>query len=281
MRIHRMLAFLAVLALAVGLAACDDDPTGSGAEGPGTLRLSLIDAPAMIPGVEALHLTVSAVRVHADDGTVGGTWYEMLPDTLTVEERTFDLLELVNGEMLVIGEDQLPAGRYDQIRLVLEDASVTVDGKVYGLKVPSGTTSGLKLVNEFRVLPGGLTGLVLDFDVARSLLATPPGSTNFKLKPVIRVLSEQLAGRIVGSVLPVDIDAMVMAVSADEADTATTPVEAGTGGFVLGALAPGLWDVTAMAPGYLDSTVVDVRVMVGADSGPIDFTLQPEPQDQQ
>ena len=88
---------------------------------------------------------------------------------------------------------------------------------------------------------------MLDFDVGRSLFATPPGSTNFKLKPVIRVVAEELAGRITGTVLPVDIDAMVMAVSAALADTATAMVEPGTGEYVIGALLEGSYDVTAMA----------------------------------
>lgn len=277
MTLHRLLALLSLVVLAFGLTACDDDPMDSGAAAPGTLRLTLIDAPPMVEGVEALHLTVSAVRVYAEgEGDDEGVWYDMLPDTLTVEERTFDLLELTNGESVVLGEDLLPAGSYGQIRLVLEDATVTVYGTVYDLTVPSGETSGLKLIHGFVIQPGGLTALVLDFDVGRSLLATPPGSTNYKLKPVIRIKSEQLAGRITGTVLPLDIDAMVMAVSSDLADTATTRVEAGTGGYVIGALGAGSWDVTAMAAGYVAQTVTDVEVMVGEDTGPVDFLLEPE-----
>ena len=116
---HRM-SLLLILLLGLGaLAGCDDDPTDSGTQPPGTLRLSLTDAPTPIEGVEALHLVLSAVRVNdsADDGE---GWYDILPDSLTEEERTVDLLEYSNGETFLIGEELLPAGTYEQIRLVLE-----------------------------------------------------------------------------------------------------------------------------------------------------------------
>ena len=272
---HRM-SLLLILLLGLGaLAGCNDDPTDPGDQPPGTLRLSLTDAPTPIEGVEALHLVLSAVRVNDSSDDEEG-WYDILPDTLTREERTVDLLEYSNGETFLIGEELLPAGTYEQIRLVLESATVTVNSVVYPLTVPSGTTSGLKLVGEFEVVSDTVIGLVLDFDVGRSLIATPPGSTNFKLKPVIRVVAEELSGAVEGTVLPVDIDAMVMAVSADLADTATVYAEAGTGQYRIGALLPGEWTLSAMAPGYLTATADPVTVEAGGVAGPVDFNLEPE-----
>jgi hypothetical protein len=273
MRATNLLLIL-LLGLA-GLAGCDDDPTGSGTQPPGTLRLSLTDAPTPIEGVEALHLVLSAVRVNDSSDDDGG-WYDILPDTLTLEERTVDLLEYSNGEHFLIGEELLPAGTYEQIRLVLESATVTVNSVVYPLTVPSGSTSGLKLVGEFEVISEAVIGLVLDFDVGRSLIATPPGSDNYKLKPVIRVAAEELGGAIEGTVLPVDIDAMAMAVSADLSDTATVYVEPGTGAYRIGALLPGDWTVSAMAPGFVSQSADPVSVEAGGVAGPVDFTLEPD-----
>ena len=283
MLMHKSLRILILLVLFAAFVGCgDDNPTDSGSTAPGTLRMSLMDGPTPIEGVEALHLTVSAVRVNASSDAENGDdgiWYDILPDSLTTEERTFDLLLFANGESVVLGEELLPAGHYEQIRLVIEESNVTVNGTVYDLKIPSGSTSGLKLIHGFDLSPGGMTSLMLDFDVGRSLYAAPPGSTNFKLKPVIRVVSEELAGRITGTVLPVDIDAMVMAVSAALGDTATAMVEPGTGEYVIGALLAGSYDVTAMAPGYIDQTLPDIDVVAGADTTGVDFTLSlDEPQ---
>jgi len=279
MNLHRVFLTAALILGLFAFAACSDDDssTDGGTPPPGTLRLSLTDAPTPIEGVEALTLVLSEVRVNpsADDED-GGGWYDILPDTLTQEERTVNLLDYSNGEYFLIGEELLPAGVYQQIRLVIEESTVTVDGETYPLKIPSGSTSGLKLVTEFEVESEQLIGLILDFDVGRSLFATPPGSTNFKLKPVIRVIAEDVSGAIAGTVLPVDIDAMVMAVSSDDSDTATVYVEAETGAYQLSALVPGDWSVTAMAPGYVSETVTGVTVTATMTSGPVDFTLELE-----
>lgn len=271
------ISFLFLLILAFSLMGCgdDDDPTGNGTQSPGTLRVSLTDAPTPIEGVEALHITVSEVRVNPTSGD-DGQWYDILPDTLTAKERTFDLLELANGNRVILGEEDLPPGDYEQIRLVVEESVVTVDGTVYPLKIPSGSTSGLKILFDFEIESDQLIGVTLDFDVGRSLIATPPGSTNFKLKPVIRAVIDELSGSISGTVLPTGIDAMVMAVSEDLADTATTYVDADTGDYFIGALLAGSWDVTALAPGHVSQTNTGVSVVAGEDAGPVDFTLEVE-----
>jgi hypothetical protein len=277
MNLQRLLPSLLIMLGAFGLFGCGDDgPTDGGTPPPGTLRLSLTDAPTPIEGVEALTLLLSEVRVNHSVDDEDGQWYDILPDTLTQEERTINLLDYANGEFFLIGEELLPAGTYEQIRLVIEESTVTVDGVEYALTIPSGSTSGLKLVTEFEVESEAVIGLILDFDVGRSLFAAPPGSTNFKLKPVIRVIAENISGGVSGTVLPVDIDAMVMAVSADLSDTATVYVEVGTGAYQISALTPGEWSLTAMAPGYVSQSASPVDVSAGAIAGPIDFTLEAE-----
>ena len=153
-----------VIALAAFAGCSDDSPTDFGSQAPGTLRLNLTDAPTPIEGVEALHLLLSAVRVNqsSDESDEDGGWFDILPDTLTEEERTIDLLEYSNGEVFVIGEELIPSGSYEQIRLVIEESTVTVDGTVYDLKIPSGSTSGLKLIHGFTVDPDQMIGLTLD-----------------------------------------------------------------------------------------------------------------------
>lgn len=273
----RMSTAFAFALVASGIAGCSDDPSTPQT---GTLRLSLIDAPTPLEGLQAVTLVVDAVRIHRSSGAAGddGGWMDIMPDTLTVEERTFDLLELVNGVEAVLGEITLPVGTYTQIRLVLSSASLTIDDTEYDLEVPSGDTSGLKLIHPFTVHADELTALTLDFDAARSIIATPPGSTNYKLKPTIRVVQTVLSGFISGTVLPVGIDGLVLAISAATEDTVTTAHPDGvTGAYVLPALLPGLYHVIAGAPMYASAVDSNVAVTAGVETSGIDFVLQPVP----
>lgn len=271
------LALVAVAAVLLVTSGCGDsnDPD----TGPGTLRMRLVDGPHCVEGLEHLYLVLSDVRVHREEEgeDEDGGWTSVLPDTLDLEARTVDLLELVDGVDWLIGEEDLPSGYYSQIRLVLEDAWIVIDGDSLDLVVPSGMQSGLKLIHGFTLDPGELVELTLDWDACRSLVETPPGSGNWKLKPTIRIMETLVSGSISGTVLPLDIGASVMAVSSDLADTAITQVDPVDGGYMLQALRAGSWDLTASAPGYQDSTLAGVVVEVGVENTGNDFTLELQP----
>jgi hypothetical protein len=84
----------------------------------------------------------------------------------------------------VIGQKEMEAGRYTQIRLKIDSGIITVDGKEHNLAVPSGV---LKLNRGFVLKPDETLKLTLDFNVERSIIRT--GSDQYKLKPVIAVIS--------------------------------------------------------------------------------------------
>jgi len=266
-----------VAAVLLGVTGCSDsnDPEG----GFGTLRMQLVDAPQCIEGLEHLYLVLDDVRVHGSaEGTDGdGGWISILPDTLGTDERTVDLLALVDGVKVILGEEDLPSGFYSQIRLVLQDSWIVVNGDSLDLKVPSGEQSGLKLIHGFTIDPGELTELTLDWDACRSLHESPPSSGIWKLKPTIRIIETVFSGSISGTVLPLDIGAAVMGVSSDLADTAITQVDPLDGGYLLQALPAGSWNLTAFAAGYLDSTRTGIIVQAGLETGDIDFGLEMAP----
>ena len=82
-----------------------------------------------------------------------------------------------------VGSALLPEGDYDFI--VLGNANawvVTAAGETLDAKVPSGR---IKVKAPFTIVDGGITDLVLVWDVNRSVVETPPGSLNFIIKPVI------------------------------------------------------------------------------------------------
>ncbi len=206
------LALLAALLLIITLGACGDSsgPSSNPAAdellgGDALLRIVLIDAPSKCQTIETLHITFASVLVHpgredidegeGDDNDDGddpdkpdGVWFEVLDGNLPEADRTFDLLELVNGTDVILGEATLAPGDYSQIRIIIERATVTIDGEAHDVNIPSGTQTGIKITGGFTLLADETTNIALDFDVDRSLHETPPGSNEFKLRPVIRVV---------------------------------------------------------------------------------------------
>ena len=258
-----------------GLTSCSDSV---GPPETGTLQMVLVDAPAQIEAVDSLKVVFKDVRVHrsSDSGTATGGWITVLPETLPVEARTFNLLELVNGVFATLGEVELEVGRYTQIRIALESATLFVDGVPQNLTIPSGFQSGIKLVGGFTIEPDLVTTVAADFDVARSLHEDPPGSGDYILRPTIRLMQTSLSGTISGIVTPTGIGAVLFALRPATGDTITTtlanPIN---GAYVLPALPAGSYDVRAEAPGYVTSTRSGVAVAAGADTPNIDFGLAP------
>ena len=105
--------------------------------------------------------------------------------------REFNLLALRDVEAL-LGEVNLPPGRYTQIRLMVEVSDVVAldnDGQEtrYPLKRVGG--GKLKLVRSFEIVEGEETSLLLDFDAEKGL--TRRGKGDYLLKPVIKLVKEE------------------------------------------------------------------------------------------
>jgi len=206
---HRLGQLVGTVAL-TALAACGS----GGGGGTGTIAMAITDAP--FPATEGC-LAAALVEVdRVEARTTGGGFIE-LPLTGAVDGVvTLDLLQLRAGlsESLALGD--VPAGAYDEIRLrivrsVLQftDASPEVD-----FRVPSGSSSGLKLKIDPPLLVGDgeTVDLLLDFDLTNSFHTTGVGGdpTCDELKtgeagvifhPVIRVHNAAEVGLVSGTVL--------------------------------------------------------------------------------
>ncbi|HMA43793.1 MAG TPA: DUF4382 domain-containing protein [Gemmatimonadales bacterium] len=258
----RMPKYLA-LTLAAGLVACE------GTAGPqmSHVFVRLTDAPA---GVTAASAWISTVYLIGGDGTSR--------DTITTGPSTeYDLLSLQGGVTDLLGDKTIPAGDYDQLRLVVDSAMVLLDGETTPrvLKVPSGMQTGIKV--EFggpvHILPGR-TDLLVDFDVSRSFIITgptPPRQVLFK--PVIHGVVTDQSGSISGTSNPPAALGLVFAIIGT--DTVTTDsADATTGAYSLPFLPAGTYKV-------LDSTTVSgftsksatVTLSAGQHATQ-DFTLQ-------
>jgi len=153
--------------------------SGCSNEKTGTLALKLTDAPTDL-NIEKAVVTISEIAVHK----AGASENESSWTTVVAEPQVFDLITLVNVST-VLGEQDLGIGDYTQIRLSIDSAVVTIDGKDYPLEVPS---DKLKLTKGFSIEEGKTTTLTLDFDAKESIKDS--GSGDYKLTPVIKIIQE-------------------------------------------------------------------------------------------
>jgi len=240
-----VLSFLSVLVSSMFF-GCSTEATGPA--GQGRMTMYMTDSPA---SYDAVMIAVTKVEVH----TSGGGWV-----TVSDSARTFDLLDLRNGAMTVVGDAMLEAGHYTEIRLTLGGGCmVVVNGQSFSLTVPS---NEIKLIHQFTIEAGTQYELLLDFDAARSIVFA---NGSHHLKPTIRVCPVALTGSISGTVQPLEAMALITATSIS--DTATTYADA-TGMFKLLGLTPGTYSVTIQAThgAHADVTVDSVQVIAGQDT---------------
>jgi len=191
---------------ASGVTTSSGTPSGgsSSATALGTLRVSLTDNPAC--GYDNAWITVEKVRVHqnssAGDGDPG--WVDLplpqaqpLPTPVPAPQPLrVDLLTLTNGTLVPLGEVQLPAGTYTQMRLVLAEntasnpyanAIMPTGGSIVPLTTPSAQQSGLKMNVDITVPAGQEADFAIDFDACKSFVKAGK-SGKILLKPVLSVL---------------------------------------------------------------------------------------------
>jgi hypothetical protein len=286
-RLHHLSVTSAALAAATLLAACggggDSTPqTPAGTGSSGTMRLSLTDAPSC--GYDNAFVTVDRVRVHQSSSAVDGDagWSEVV---LAAPQRV-DLLTLNNGTLLPLGQTELPAGTYTQMRLVLAansasnplaNAITPSGGAETALTTPSGAQSGLKMNVNLVVPSGQVADFAIDFDACKSFVKAG-NSGKYLLKPVLSVIPIlSVAGqRIVGFVN----GALANTGTTVSAQVGGLPVRATppdvNGRFVLYPVPVGTYDLVITASGRVNAVITGVPVeemvstVIGSDAARID-----------
>ncbi len=216
MKKTQILAWLLLLILPL-LPACG----GGGGDGAstGTLQVALTDN--VDPGFSEVVISIREVRVvpagdETDEGDDSGhPLIASFDPPLTV-----NVLDLAFQQEF-LGSQVIAAGRYSQVRLVLEEnldpadpANFIVlqnapDTKI-PLATPSGQQSGLKIIGNIEVEADVLNTIVLDFDPARAVVEAG-NSGSWILKPTgIRVVRTENVvesyGGISGQVVYVETD---------------------------------------------------------------------------
>lgn len=245
-QVKRFLTSAAAVIVAVFfMTACSDDPKNA------RLEVRLTDAPG---DYEAVNIDIQGVEIHSN---AGGGW-----QSLNIEAGVYNLLELTNGLDTLLGAIELPPGKVSQIRLVLGDNnSITIDGETFDLATPSAQQSGLKLNLHANLKEGITYRVLLDFDVARSVVHKGNGS--YSLKPVIRAISEATSGAIGGSVSIIESTPAVYVINGIDT-VGTSFSDSVSGMFLVKGIPAGTYTVKfAPATGYIISDIPNVNVVVG------------------
>ncbi|MBO6849327.1 MAG: DUF4382 domain-containing protein [Marinobacter sp.] len=192
---NRTLKLFTVSALAAGIAACGGGSSGSDATG--TVSFGITDAPAT--DLSNVTVAFTEIRLKPTDGD----WISFPLEGF----ETVNMLDLQGGvSEPLITDQEVPAGEYSQIRLIVNTENSFVKRSDTGdtefsLAVPSGEQSGLKLQGDFIVAADTSTSFTIDFDV-RKAVVDPQGNAlaDFMLRPALRLVNNLEVGSIAGAV---------------------------------------------------------------------------------
>jgi hypothetical protein len=241
--------------IAVMFTSCKDESSSMT-----RFNVKMTDAPG---DYDAVFISVKEIQVLTSEGT------SVLETDLT---EPFDILKYRMGKDILVASEDIPSGRIQEIRVVLNETGneVVVDGETFAMTTPSGQTSGLKLKVQDELTSGVAYTMLLDFDVAKSIVET--GNGKYILKPVIRAIP-QVATVLRGVIEPVASNATVWAKKGEESISAIA--DPTTGKFFFPGLDEGTYtvEVEPVDP-YLPKIIENVVVTKGSvkDLGIITIT---------
>ena len=218
------------------------------------LEVRLTDAPG---DYQEVNVDIQEIRVKSDEDSSSSGW-----KSINLNKGVYNLIKLTNGLDVLLGDVQLPVGKISQVRLILgSNNSIKIGGQVHSLKTPSAQQSGLKIQVHSELKEGITYILLLDFDAARSIVAT--GSGMFILKPVIRSVVEAQTGAIKGLISPAISKPAIYVLSGMDT-VSTTYADSVSGKFLLRGIAAGTYNLRfAPKTGYLPTTKDNVSVTLG------------------
>jgi hypothetical protein len=188
--------------------------------------------------------------------------------------KRVDLLTLSNGVLEPLGQTDLPAGKYTQMRLVLAantaatplaNAVTPTGGGETVLTTPSAQQSGLKLNVNVDIPVGKVADFAIDFDACKSIVKRG-NSGQYNLKPVISVtpIVSDAGLRVTGYVDPsIAVGSTIVSVQQAGVPVKATAPDA-TGRFVLYPVPAGSYDLVVSAAGRVTATMTGVPVVATA-----------------
>lgn len=169
--------------LLAGCGALDDNSAVRG-----TVRVLLTDAP--IDDWTEVNVTIERVELLGDSEDGESSMY-----VLSEDDQTFNLLALQDGVTALLADAAIPAGRYHQLRLIVNDEADILTADDQTLKIPSGAQSGIKVqFPAFEIdSDADVIELTVDFDAAESFVSAG-ASGQYIFRPVIKAKAAVVNG---------------------------------------------------------------------------------------
>lgn len=269
--------------------------------GTGSLAIYLADLPG---DLEEVNVFIDRVEVKRN-----GEQWETINDfnDFNGTPEVFDLLELQYFEAL-LGEKELSAGEYNQIRLIVaapeendtepgdiaEASHIVKDGELIPLHIPSGMQTGLKMHYNFTVVENYITELILDVDVERLIEAGKSGKYILHPTEFIYVFDKAILGEIIGRVLEddgndgevIDRDITITLYRVENGEkeeirtlTAIRNGEALDGSFKFRGLSEGEYELEIEADDFVTKNVTEITVKAGKTNDLGDILLEKDETD--
>ena len=280
--------FITILAGIIIIASCNNDNNDiTTPEGKAKLNVYLTDAPFPIELVSKTIVNIDKIEIRKQSSDSTGAEFI----TLSEEPMEIDLLTLSNGITEQLASVDLDPGEYDMIRMHVVDSKVILkDNSEFSLKVPSGSSSGLKVMIDpsISVSSGETVDVLLDFDVSKSFVAKgnwKGGNLNgFNFKPVVRCVLLGMAGRIEGTVTDTAgtalekaaINVWMPAEETAEDSLITSTFTDSDGKYKVIGILSGTYYLTTALDSFVTDTTWNVNVMQGQSTN-VDIQLTPEP----
>jgi Domain of unknown function (DUF4382) len=289
---------------AISIAAC----SSGGSSAPATPAMAtasvMISDPATCSGPTGpfahVYITITDVQVNvsssAGDGDSG--WTDLTPG-LSSQPKQVDLLGQANNQcfLATLGDtQQLQAGAYQQIRLILADNSATVtnnacgnstncvvlsaDSSAHTLLLSSESKTGLKIPSgqiasgNFTIAAGQSKDLDIDFNTCASIVQE--GNGQYRLKPVLHAgevsaTSTSINGKVLDSGTGNPVNGQVLVALEQKDATGVDRIMMATltgsdGSFVFCPIPTGTYDIVAVGEGS-DGTGYQPSIVTGTANG--------------
>ena len=305
-------AAVCLLTISLIVVACSSTNTSGGTtSGMATVTTVVTDpATCQTPTGPFSHVYVTVTDVQANVNSSAGAsdsgWVDLTPN-LSKAPQQIDLLGQANNQcfLATLGDaQQLQAGNYQQIRIILAANNTTVsnnacgssancvvlasDNSAHTLNLSSEAQTGIKIPSGqiasggFNVAAGQTKDLDIDFSTCESIVEE--GNGQFRLKPVLHAgevstTSTSINGKVLDGVTGNAVNGTVMVAVEQKDATGVDRIErsvlAGTdGSFFFCPLPAGTYDVVIVgtrSDGSIYEPSIITGVAVGATTGNVDL----------